>query len=250
MKRFIFLTALIISGGHVFAQDIITKKDATEIQAKVVKVSTYEIEYKQWNNPDGPIYTIPVKDVFTIKYENGQREVLSQIEDTQPSNTARWRNANGRHYPHYEGEVAIGYSFDATFNYDNPIMDYAVFETVHGVRIIPYLFSGVGTGLHIFPWTKIRNRNNSASLYDKYYGAMMLPVFFNVKGYYPSSDKFAVYLSADFGGVFGIYKWSGSHFYTSVGPGIQVGRKAAFDFSIRYQYTGGDALLARLGVRF
>lgn len=73
MKRLIFIIASILLGQTVCAQDIIQKKDATEIQAKVLKITDTEIEYQRWDNPDGPIYTIPAEDVFTITYQNGSR---------------------------------------------------------------------------------------------------------------------------------------------------------------------------------
>lgn len=66
MKRLIFIIASILLGQVVCAQDIIQKKDATEIQAKVLKITDTEIEYKRWDNPDGPVYTIPAEEVFTI----------------------------------------------------------------------------------------------------------------------------------------------------------------------------------------
>lgn len=56
MKRLIFIIASILLGQTVCAQDIIQKKDATEIQAKVLKITDTEIEYQRWDNPDGPIY--------------------------------------------------------------------------------------------------------------------------------------------------------------------------------------------------
>lgn len=74
MKRLIFIIASILLGQTVCAQDIIQKKDATEIQAKVLKITDTEIEYQRWDNPDGPIYTIPAEDVFTITYQNGSKE--------------------------------------------------------------------------------------------------------------------------------------------------------------------------------
>lgn len=76
MKRLIFIIASILLGQTVCAQDIIQKKDATEIQAKVLKITDTEIEYQRWDNPDGPIYTIPAEDVFTITYQNGSKEVI------------------------------------------------------------------------------------------------------------------------------------------------------------------------------
>ena len=52
MKRLIFIIASILLGQTVCAQDIIQKKDATEIQAKVLKITDTEIEYQ-----DGTIRT-------------------------------------------------------------------------------------------------------------------------------------------------------------------------------------------------
>ena len=84
MKRLIFIIASILLGQTVCAQDIIQKKDATEIQAKVLKITDTEIEYQRWDNPDGPIYTIPAEDVFTITYQNGSKEVISIPRGDRP----------------------------------------------------------------------------------------------------------------------------------------------------------------------
>lgn len=227
MKRFILSIAFIVLGGHVIAQDIITKKDATEIQAKVIKIGTTEIEYKRWNNLDGPIYTLPVKEVFTIKYENGQRDVFSIIDDGNTS-----RNKTNTYNSHYEGDVAVGYALGL-----NRIgeWDYIAVETVHGIRILPYLFVGGGLGLHLY---YIDDR------------ALIMPIYTNIKGYYPLSDKLSLSMSVDLGAAIGIYDIRGCHFYTSFGPGIQFGRNKSFDLSLRYQYIGLDALLVRFGYRF
>ena len=244
------LILLAAMGSQAAAQDIITKKDATEIQAKVIKVGTSEIEYKQWSNPEGPVYTVPIEEVFTIKYENGQRDVLSQVEGKHTSKNNRAASTE-KFKAHYEGDVAVGYLL--SFN-DPGYSDCIVFETVHGIRILPYLFTGIGVGLDYFftykPFTVSSKGQISRS--GKSTLAMTLPVFFNVKGFYPVSDKFSVYASVDLGGCIGIKEFSGGSFYTSVGPGIQVGRKKAFDFSLRYQYRGkgSDAMLARFGFRF
>ena len=42
----------------------------------MLKITDTEIEYQRWDNPDGPIYTIPAEDVFTITYQNGSKEVI------------------------------------------------------------------------------------------------------------------------------------------------------------------------------
>lgn len=56
------------------AQDILVKHDGTTIKSKVVEVGTSEIKYKKWDNLDGPVYSISVKEVLALNYENGTQE--------------------------------------------------------------------------------------------------------------------------------------------------------------------------------
>lgn len=76
MKRFLFsLVALVITSA-CFAQDVIVQKDGSTIQAKVLKVSQSEVEYKKFSNPNGPTYTISTKDLQCINYENGSKDTF------------------------------------------------------------------------------------------------------------------------------------------------------------------------------
>ena len=61
----------------VSAQDVITLKNGDELNGKVTKVTSTEIEYKLASNPDGPTYTKPVSEVFMVKYANGQKDVFN-----------------------------------------------------------------------------------------------------------------------------------------------------------------------------
>lgn len=77
MKKIILSFCLWLSViPAVMAQDIITFKDGSDIEAKVFEVSTTEIAYKKYNNPDGPLYHTPISEVFRIVYENGETEVF------------------------------------------------------------------------------------------------------------------------------------------------------------------------------
>lgn len=76
---FLFLFPLLIH-----SQDTIYKNDGTEIQAKVVEVTTDAIKYKKFTNLDGPIYNIAIEDIFMIVYENGEREVYKKKEVSPP----------------------------------------------------------------------------------------------------------------------------------------------------------------------
>ena len=252
MKRLIFIIASILLGQVVCAQDIIQKKDATEIQAKVLKITDTEIEYKRWDNPDGPVYTIPAEEVFTITYPNGNKEVISHFDSSRRSAAGKKRIGK---LPRYQGEVAFAYGL-AVSEGTGDLFPRIVFETVHGVRINPYLFAGVGLGINYF-YKDLYIYNYWGSILEGYRGGIVLPVFANVKGYLPISRKVALNLSWDLGAAIGIggYFNEGTEFYTSIGPGVTFGRQSGGvqgDFSIRFQHMGEglNAILFRIGIGF
>lgn len=87
MKRFLFsvlVVGLIPIIGN--AQDIITKKDGTDIEAKIKEVSSSAVKYVKVSNPDGPVYTIDTDELLMIRYENGDKEVFNN--DTKKSSSA------------------------------------------------------------------------------------------------------------------------------------------------------------------
>ncbi len=77
MKNIIAIVSLLLCGSTLFAQDIITKKDGTDIQAKVTEVSNSQIVFKKFSNLDGPSYKMDVADILMITYENGEREMFN-----------------------------------------------------------------------------------------------------------------------------------------------------------------------------
>jgi hypothetical protein len=66
------------------SQDIIIKKDKTEIKSKVVEITEEKIKYHKWEMKDGPLYNISKSDVFMIIYQNGQRETISANQAPKP----------------------------------------------------------------------------------------------------------------------------------------------------------------------
>ena len=77
LYKYLMIIALCVISMNTNAQDIITKKDGTDISAKVTELTISEVKYKKYNNLSGPIYTILKSDVLTIKYENGTRDVFN-----------------------------------------------------------------------------------------------------------------------------------------------------------------------------
>ncbi|HWY12767.1 MAG TPA: hypothetical protein VN026_15645 [Bacteroidia bacterium] len=59
------------------AQDLIYLNNGSKVEAIVKEISTSEIKYKNFTNPDGPTYIVAKGDVLFIEYKNGVVEVLN-----------------------------------------------------------------------------------------------------------------------------------------------------------------------------
>lgn len=83
------------------AQDIITKNDGTDIQAKVMEVGQSQISYKKYSNPNGPTYTLSLSDIIMITYENGEREMYNtnttiKIKSSLPQGVMTYNSWSGK----------------------------------------------------------------------------------------------------------------------------------------------------------
>jgi hypothetical protein len=77
-QKFLLLTLLaLFVASSAFGQDMIVKRDAEEIEAKVVKVTDIHIKYRRFSNPAGPVYNVAKAEVLMIKYENGEKDVFT-----------------------------------------------------------------------------------------------------------------------------------------------------------------------------
>jgi len=95
-KRFAFTAVFLLIGGvfYVNAQDMIVQKDGNMIEAKVVEISPTEIRYKRFDHLDGPTIVIPTANVLSIKYENGNYEIINAGTMPQQANTQAKRPNN------------------------------------------------------------------------------------------------------------------------------------------------------------
>ena len=71
---FLLMTFGVLS---VSAQDVIVRRDGDELQCKILEVSKNEVRYKRWTNQEGPAFTEKKSDIFMIKYENGEKDVMN-----------------------------------------------------------------------------------------------------------------------------------------------------------------------------
>lgn len=81
------------------AQDMIIKRDASRIEARVTEISPAEVRYKRFSNPDGPTYVLPVSEIAAIRYANGEEERFAVVaKAAAPQPPADVRYAVGDYY--------------------------------------------------------------------------------------------------------------------------------------------------------
>ncbi len=80
MRTKVILLAILICSCFASAQDVITKTDGSAIKAKVEELTETVVKYRRYDNPSGPIYSIPISSVAKIVYENGAVDNLATEE--------------------------------------------------------------------------------------------------------------------------------------------------------------------------
>ncbi len=81
MKRILlafFCLSICLLTSKSFAQDIITLHTGEELKVEIKEVSKTEVKYKKISFYDGPLFTLPISDIFMIKYSNGEKEVFTK----------------------------------------------------------------------------------------------------------------------------------------------------------------------------
>ena len=79
MQKITVLLFSLIFFNSIYSQDVITKKNGDEINAKIIEVTQSEIKYKKFSNINGPTFIILKDELLMIKYEDGTKEVLNQV---------------------------------------------------------------------------------------------------------------------------------------------------------------------------
>ena len=89
LRLFSLFTFMILLGmnTNLFAQDVIFLSNGNEIEAKITNVSDTNIEYKKWNNQDGPTYNEKTSNIFLIKYQNGEKDFFNNTKSVTQNKT-------------------------------------------------------------------------------------------------------------------------------------------------------------------
>jgi hypothetical protein len=84
----LFLFVFLFFSIGTNAQDLIILQNGSDVQAKVLEVTSDEVKYKLTANLDGPVYVLPKSKIFMIKYESGVKEVFSNSNNSNNSTPA------------------------------------------------------------------------------------------------------------------------------------------------------------------
>jgi hypothetical protein len=97
MKKVILLSLILIASLHNgFSQDIITKKNAEDIKAKVLEVTTTDVSFKKFDSPNGPTYRILKSEILMIRYQDGTKDVFTEAQAPVEKPTSDNLEAKGR----------------------------------------------------------------------------------------------------------------------------------------------------------
>lgn len=142
-------------------------------------------------------------------------------------------------FDHYESEMNIGYGGGGKTETEGMTFGRIFAETVQGLRINKYAYTGIGIGFQ----------------YSYGLDVAFLPIFVDLKGYYPLNQKIAPYIAVDLGYALGLTREDSdmSGFYTTIGAGCNY---LKWNFGLGYQYQSfiwGEAMnsfYVKVGMKF
>jgi hypothetical protein len=85
MKQILCFVLLLGTALSAYAQDVITTRKGTVIQAKVTEVTPTEVKYKRFDNLDGPNYSAKKSEIASIVYKNGTIDAFGAAENSSKS---------------------------------------------------------------------------------------------------------------------------------------------------------------------
>src|SRR5436190_828098 len=85
MQKFTFLIALLLfTASFSYSQDKIYRKNGKIVEAKIIEIGSDEIKYKEFHDPDGPVYVLETDRISKIVFENGKVEkFIIDIKDPE-----------------------------------------------------------------------------------------------------------------------------------------------------------------------
>ncbi len=194
------------------AQDYIYMKDGSEYKSKVEEITPELIKFKKFDQPEGPVRTVKVQDVISIRYQDGTEEVFTKVQEQTPAKT--------------ETEDQYVYSFeeDKKEEKQQPKKPTSKFQ-LNGHDKYVSLGGGFGNS-YGGAGTRFQFRTGGIVGFGLHVGLGVYPNPF----YYAGTGSFQKRIQFDFGVKLFVYKWA----YVDFQLGM-VGRDHDY-----YLYNTGD----------
>jgi len=235
MKRLIILIPfflVFISSG--FSQDTIFMHNDDIVVSKVIEVSSDQIKYKKFDNPDGPVYYKNQNEIARIVYANGYQENFSTGK-SEFKNVKRKRKYPAHMMIHMGSSIATlsgdiqnnkhRANFAGGLGFEIPIdtirlnfVDISIFYEVKGTK---------------FEDNSIKYWNEDYEVLDAYQNNEYITLLFAYKRYITKNKKIYAKL-----GVFGGYLASATIYGNLYDP--VSGQKQSFDDDEKGKYLDLD----------
>jgi hypothetical protein len=247
MKRFLLLVTAVVMFGTANAQDVIVLQNAEEIQAKVEAITQNQVTYRRWSNLGGPTYTIDKSQIFYIKYQNGDKDVMTTMTPANRMTPVNGSMATTSNPITFAGYVNLGTIFYA--DGAGP-----TFDITAGMKVSDYFYAGIATGFHtvLTPYEYYYsgyyyNYYDNGTLFEAY-----IPVGVNLKGYFTKGRKVNPYIDCTLGAFIGVGDLEGFNgFHCQVGMGLDIKRfTIGMGYNPLVKYGTAHFGYFKLGYRF
>ena len=81
-RNFVLLITTCFYLNFNYAQDLLIRMDSIVMKTKILEINDQSVKYKDFDNLDGPIYTLDQSKIYKIIYQNGKEDYF------QPLNSA------------------------------------------------------------------------------------------------------------------------------------------------------------------
>ena len=257
MKKItLLLTLLIIATFSTIAQDYqeeVYLTDGSIIRGFILE--QVPNDYLKIETTRGRILIIEMDEVEKISkvrpraQSSNRRQYTNQYNNTNSRASSRYRqnyyeddyddyydNRRYSSFPNkgYKGFIDLGFSFGTNSNvkYNNQKIDFGgvhrlEFSTSHGFFISPYVFLGLGAGLHFY--TGYSDDDGNYQSFDEI--DLAIPIFAHIRTHF-IDKKVSPFVDMKLG--HSVHEITGTYFSPSVGCRFAKGSRSAFWFSLGY----------------
>jgi hypothetical protein len=135
-RNFLILFIILCSVANSFAQDIIYKKDSTEMEVKVIEITPTEVKYMRYGRTL-PVYSMLKYEIFMIKYESGEKDIFNEVSKPCES-TVKQQNLTSQPQIYQTNQMVYRYTFG------NSISPYGGEKSPFGSGIASFFIPGLG----------------------------------------------------------------------------------------------------------